>query len=281
MEAGEHIGRYQVARHLIDTAFSRLYLCTDPQLGRPVVVKAFAMDAAKPEPPFSRAEWMRRFIMEGRIMAGLDHPHILPVHETGRLEDGSPFMVLPFMRANLPRLIGFDVAEDGMAEDELPQALDVGQSRFILLQVLAALAYLHRRGIVHRDIKPANVLLTARQGGIAKLCDFGFARLGTASDVPPRAWIGTLDYISPEQRAGAGGVGPAADIYSIGALAWRLLAGRLPGPEDGRPPLSELVPQAPPGLVGWVEAAMAADPEKRPSAEDSLRMLATGMRLGA
>ncbi|ARJ67777.1 hypothetical protein WV31_20010 [Magnetospirillum sp. ME-1] len=281
MEAGEHIGRYQIARHLIDTAFSRLYLCTDTQLGRPVVVKAFAMDAAKPEPPFSRAEWMRRFIVEGRIMAGLDHPHVLPVYETGRLGDGSPYMVLPFMRANLPRLIGFDVAEDGMAEDEKPQALDAGQARFILLQLLAALAYLHRRDIIHRDIKPSNLLLTARQGGVVRLCDFGFARVGKASDVPPHAWIGTLDYISPEQRAGAGAVGPAADIYSTGALAWRLLAGRLPGPEEGRPSLSDLAPHTPPAFVAWVERAMAADPGARPSAEESLRMLATGMTLGA
>lgn len=277
----ERIGRYSIIRPLIDTVFSRLYLAADPVLDRAVVIKVFAMDAPDAEPPFSRAEWMRRFILEGRIMAGLDHPHILPVYETGRLEDGSPFMVLPFMRANLPRLIGFDVAEEGMAEDEKPQALDSGQSRFILLQVLAALAYLHRRDIVHRDIKPSNVLLTARQGGVAKLCDFGFARVGKASDAPPRAWIGTLDYISPEQRAGAGGVGPAADIYSAGAMAWRLLAGRLPGPVDGRPPLPDLAPLTPPGLVSWVEASMAPDPAKRPSAEESLRMLATGMRPGA
>lgn len=276
----ERLGRYEIRRHLIDTAFSRLFLAADPGLGRLVVIKVFAMAEDGAEPPFTRSDWLRRFMAEGRIMASLDHPHILGVHEVGRAEDGAPFLVLPFMPVNLPRLIGFDAAEDARQEDEMPRALGAGPARFILLQILAALAHLHRRGIVHRDVKPSNILLTAKADGIAKLCDFGMARVGAEPDTAPRAWIGTLDYISPEQRASAGTVTDRADIYSAGATAYRLLAGRLPGGE-GRPALSQAVPGLPDALCSWVEAAMDSDPARRPDAEQSLRMLALGAGRGA
>lgn len=276
----ESLGRYEIRRHLIDTTFSRLFLAVDPALARLVVIKLFAVSAEGAEPPFTRREWLRRFVDEGRIMAAIDHPHILGVHEIGRTEDETPFLVLPFMPVNLPRLIGFDVAEAAAGEDEHPKALDQGTTLFLLLQLLSALAHLHRRGIIHRDVKPSNILLTARRGGIAKLCDFGMARRGSAADAAPRAWIGTPDYISPEQMAGAGGVDDRSDIYSAGAVAYRLLTGRLPGGE-GRPPADELVPDLSPALSRWVAAAMDADPARRPDAETSLRGLAMGGSVGA
>ncbi|WP_050750649.1 serine/threonine-protein kinase [Paramagnetospirillum magneticum] len=263
------IGRYTVIRPLIETAFSRLILASDEALGRPVVIKIFAVDLARPEPPFSRSEWLGRFVAEGRIMASLDHINVLPVHEIGRQPDGTPYLVLPFMRANLPRLIGFDTDEPGMAEDERPQRLGHAVALPILFQVLSALAYLHGRGIIHRDIKPANILLTARQGGVAKLCDFGMARRGVGADAAPRAWFGTLDYISPEQRDGTGAVDGQADVYSTAAMAYRLLGGRLPG-DESRPPLPELAPDLPAGLRDWVAAALDPDPAKRPTAEQSV-----------
>ncbi|KIL99444.1 Serine/threonine-protein kinase PknB [Paramagnetospirillum magnetotacticum MS-1] len=269
----ETIGRYTVTRHLIDTVFSRLYLASDQALGRPVVIKVFAVDAAKPEPPFSRAEWLRRFVAEGRIMASLDHINILRVHEIGRMPDGAPYLVLPFMRANLPRLTGFDTDEPGMAEDERPQRLAVSVALPILFQVLSALAYLHGRGIVHRDIKPANILLTARQEGVVKLCDFGMARQGAATDAASNAWFGTLDYISPEQRGGTGAVDGQTDIYSTAAMAYRLLSGQLPG-DEARPPLTELVPSLPGALADWVADGMARDPAARPTAPQSLARIA-------
>jgi eukaryotic-like serine/threonine-protein kinase len=273
----EAIGRYQVSRHLIDTAFSRLFLAVDPALERPVVIKLFAVDAARPEPPFSRNEWARRFVQEGRIMAGLDHPNILSVHEIGRASDGMPFLVLPFMRANLPRLIGFDVIADGMPADERPQALPVAVALPIMGQLLAALAHLHERGIVHRDVKPGNILLTARTNGAVKLCDFGMARRGTGADADPCAWFGSAAYISPEQREAAGSVDDRADIYSAGVLAYRILGGRLPSPE-GRIPLAELVPDLPPSVGEWIDLALSREAERRPRARQSLQWLLSGAR---
>ena len=86
----ERIGRYQVTRFLIETVFARLYLAADMELGRHVVIKVFAVDAANPEPPFSRDEWRQRFLSEGRIMARLDHPQFrglrLSRHPVGQLQ---------------------------------------------------------------------------------------------------------------------------------------------------------------------------------------------------
>ncbi|MBI3445786.1 MAG: serine/threonine protein kinase [Magnetospirillum sp.] len=272
----ERIGRYVVTRFLIQTAFARLYLAADMQLGRSVVIKVFAVDNDAPEPPFSRDEWRRRFVAEGRIMARLDHPHILAIHETGSLDDGIPFHVLPLMACNLPRLIGFDAPESvipSLPEEERPKSLPLAECLPILRGVLAALAYLHARRIIHRDVKPNNVLLSARESGVAKLCDFGFARVGEAADTDPRAWIGTPDFISPEQAQGAGGVSDRTDVYSAGVLAYRMLSGRLPSvPGVGLP--SDL----PPWLADLVMAAMAAEPSRRPSAEEMLRWLISGAR---
>ncbi|RAU20962.1 hypothetical protein CU669_15325 [Paramagnetospirillum kuznetsovii] len=271
----ETIGPYRVRRPLIQSPFARLVLATDEQLERDVVIKVFAVDAAQPEPPFDAREWRRRFMMEGRIMARLDHPNLLGIYETATDESGQPYHVLPFMRTNLPRLIGLDLHDDELADAtalELPKSLPPDEVVRILRQVLAGLVHLHANGAVHRDVKASNVLLSARENGLARLCDFGMTKFGTGPDIPPGAWIGTLDYISPEQRRDAGSVTDRTDVYSAGVLAWRMLTGRLPGPTP--PPLADMVPGLKPHLVGVITAAMAEDPLMRPNAQQFLHGLA-------
>ncbi len=270
----ESIGRYAVRRFLVETDFARLYLAEDNDLQRYVVVKVFAVDPAAPEPPFTWKEWRNRFLGEGRIMARLDHPNVLGIHEFGKLESGEPYHVLPFMPANLPRLIGFDADEARaatMSELERPKSLPAAEVVRIMRQVLAGLDYLHANDVVHRDVKPANILLSARQGGQVKLCDFGMARIGGNRDIPAGAWIGTPAYISPEQREDAGRISDRADVYSAGVMAWRMLTGRLP--VSGAADASALAAEVP----GWVgEAVIGAldpSPERRPSAGEFLRRL--------
>jgi serine/threonine protein kinase len=203
-------------------------------------------------------------------MASLDHPNILGVLEFIRAANGSACLVLPFMRANLPRLIGFDFVAEGMPAEERPQRLPAAVALPILRQVMAALVYLHGQGIIHRDLKPGNILLTSRENGLVKLCDFGMARRGVADDARPDVWFGSLDYISPEQREGAGSVDEKTDIYSAAALGYRLLSGRLPA-DEGRRPLTELVPELPAGIHEWIEHGLDHDPKNRPTANQILQ----------
>lgn len=272
----ERIGKYLIHRPLIQSVFARLILARDEELERNVVIKVFAVNATSPEPPFSTAEWQKRFILEGRVMARLDHPNLLGIYESGRLKSGEPFHVLPFMPTNLPRLIGLDLPEEQMndaTEEEKPKSLPVTEVIRLIRQILSGLIHLHAHGIIHRDIKPANILLSARENGLARLCDFGMVKLGPKRDIPSGAWIGTPDYMSPEQKADAGLIDEKADIYAIGALIWRMLTGRIPGSTPPQPPL-ELLDIAPP-ITAIIASAMAPDPSHRPSAEQFLRSLTT------
>lgn len=263
-----------VRRFLVETVFARLYLAVDEALQRHVVIKVFAVDPLNPEPPLSHDGWRDRFLAEGRIMARLDHPYILGIYDTAALEDGTPYHVLPFMPCNLPRLIGFDADEAEaatMTHEERPKRLPSPVAIPLLRQLLMALAYLHGKGVIHRDVKPGNLLLTARENGTIKLCDFGMARIGNRPDLAPGAWIGTRAYMSPEQSAGMAALSDRADVFSAGVLAYRMLSGQLPPPSPI--PLSQCVEGLTPGLSDLIMSALRPEPKDRPSAEAMARAL--------
>ena len=270
----ERIGPYVVRRFLVETVFARLYLAVDEALQRYVVIKVFAVDPLTPEPPLSRHGWLDRFLAEGRVMARLDHPYILGIHDTAALEDGTPYHVLPFMPCNLPRLIGFDADEaqaETMTDEERPKRLAQAIAIPLLRQVLLALAYLHSKGVIHRDVKPGNLLLTARENGSIKLCDFGMAKIGNRPDLAPGSWIGTRAYMSPEQSTGVTALTDRADVFSAGVLAYRMLSGQLPAPSPI--PLIQRVEGLASGLSDLIMSALRPDPKDRPSAEVMARAL--------
>jgi serine/threonine-protein kinase len=271
----ERIGRYKIQRFLIQTAFSRLYLAEDEALGRLVVVKRFAVDPDKPEPPLTRDQWLERFLQEGRVMAGLDHPNILGAYELRRPDGDDPYLVLPFMRANLPRLIGFDLRPEDLdkaPEIERPRALPVPMALHVLRQVAGALTYLHGRKLVHRDIKPSNILLVTKETGSVKLCDFGMVRASRERDLPLGSWIGTPDYMAPEQAADAAAATDRSDVYGAAMLGFRMMVGRLAAAGD--PPLDQLVPKAGAALSDLLARGLDPDPGKRPTAFELLKGLA-------
>jgi serine/threonine-protein kinase len=128
---------------------------------------------------------------------------------------------------------------------------------------LGGLAAVHDSGFVHRDLKPANVLLTRRKGGAVKLCDFGMVKFPDWSESRAGTWLGTPDYIAPEQRENAPAVDARADVYSLGALGYRMLGGRLP---VGRfPSLIELGIAVPPALDALVMSCLSSSRKDRPS----------------
>ena len=209
-------GRYQVGDVLGRGGMAEVWRAIDSRLGRPVAVKMLRADLAT-DPTFQA-----RFRREAQSAAGLNHPTIVAVYDTGEDPDPVTGVSIPYIVMELvegPTLR--DVLRDG--RKILPErALELMQG------VLDALSYSHKAGIVHRDIKPANVMLTPT-GGV-KVMDFGIARAvadTSATMTQTAAVIGTAQYLSPEQARGET-VDSRSDLYSAGCLMYELLVGRPP-----------------------------------------------------
>jgi len=256
-------GRYDMLRTLGGGGMSTVYLACDPELDRLVAVKVLA-------PAFRViAEERERFRQEARLLASIDHPNVVGVHEFGG--DGD------FLYYVMPFVPGETLADCLERTDRLP----IDTTREILLSLTSALDAVHALGVVHRDVKPENVLLEAGTGRPV-LIDFGVARLKGIAELPGRA-VGTPDYMAPEQAVGDAACDARADIYALGVLGFRMLAGRLPFLGDTpravlakhvtqqAPRLSPLAPRAPRDLVAAIERCLRKEPSARWQGAPALR----------
>ncbi|MFE6507454.1 Stk1 family PASTA domain-containing Ser/Thr kinase [Nocardioides sp. NPDC057767] len=208
-------GRYEVGELLGRGGMAEVRKGTDHRLGRVVAIKRLRMDLA------SDATFQARFRREAQSSAKLNHPSIVSVYDTGeeKADDGvaQPYIVMEYVAGRTLR----DVLREG--RKILPErALEISSD------VLNALDYSHRNGIIHRDIKPGNVMLTP--AGDVKVMDFGIARaLNDAQSTMTQtaAVVGTAQYLSPEQARGEQ-VDARSDVYSAGCLLYELLTGRPP-----------------------------------------------------
>ncbi|CAA7625793.1 serine/threonine-protein kinase [Magnetospirillum sp. SS-4] len=266
---------WRFVHRLVETDFSDIWLAEDMRLGRRVAVKIFALklDGNGTRPPFDADEWRRRFIQEARLLARFDHPHIIPVVALDRLDDGRPAIFMQALSGSLRREIGTDDFEPeavaAMGESERPRAASPARTRQVLLELLSALVAIHGKGIVHRDIKPRNLLLSNGTGSRIKLIDFGMAK---APDEKPAAepfWIGTRDYISPEQYADSAQATDRSDIFSVGVIGIRMLTGSFPDREKLR-----AVQGLPPAFADLLCRALSYRAGQRPSALEMARNLA-------
>jgi len=188
-------------------------MATDLALNRKVVIKIL--------PPELTSDMMAaRFKREAEVTAHLQHPHILPIITAGQ-RNGLLFYIMPFIH-------GESLRERLKREHKLP----IEHAVSILCEVASALAYAHKQGVIHRDIKPENILL---EDGQAVLADFGIAAaLAGPAHVPGEKLtrtgisMGTVGYMAPEQALGSSDVDSRADIYSLGVVAYEMLAGTVP-----------------------------------------------------
>ncbi len=212
-------GRYEVGDLIGRGGMAEVHIGYDTRLGRNVAIKILRADLAR-DPSFQT-----RFRREAQAAAGLNHPSIVAVYDTGedhrRNENGAvqavPFIVMEYVEGHTVR----DILKGDVAAP-IEEAVEITQG------VLAGLEYAHHAGLVHRDIKPANVMLTPT--GAVKVMDFGIAR--ALADVgqtmtQTQAVVGTAQYLSPEQARGEN-VDARSDLYSTGCLLFELLTGRPP-----------------------------------------------------
>ena len=263
-ERGALLGnRYELEDVIGRGGMAEVWRAKDNRLGRQVAVKRLRVDLA------SDQTFQARFRREAQAAAGLNHPNIVSVYDTGEEIDPKSDIHVPYIVMELVEGITLrDVLRDG--RKILPErALEFTQG------ILDALAYSHRAGIVHRDIKPANVMLT--NSGTVKVMDFGIARAvadTSATMTQTAAVIGTAQYLSPEQARGEK-VDNRSDIYSTGVLLYELLVGRPPFVGDSpvsvayqhvrETPVapSTLDPEITPAMDAIVLKALSKDPAER------------------
>jgi serine/threonine-protein kinase len=237
-----------------------VYRATQLGLGRAVAIKVIAADRARD--PGLRS----RFALEARLAAAIDHPNLVPVHAAGE-EGGRLYLVMRYVDGT-----------DLHGELKRHGRLECGRAARVVAQVAAGLDAAHAAGLVHRDVKPANVLLS---GDHAYLGDFGLSRLSSSDSrfTESGAWVGTVDYMSPEHLRGEA-CDARSDVYALGCVLYAALTGDAPFRRDTvpatmsahlheEPPSVSLRAPVPRAFDAVVARALAKAPEDRyPSAGD-------------
>ena len=257
--------RYKVLNRIGSGGMADVYCAEDLQLGRRVALKLLYRRFAED------AEFVERFRREASSAAGLQHPNVVAVYDRGEFDD-TYYIAMEFLEGRSLKQV---VRQDGALEPD--RAID------LVIQILKAARFAHRRGIVHRDIKPHNVIVDDE--GRAKVTDFGIARAGASDMTETGSIMGTAQYLSPEQAQGHP-VDARSDLYSIGVVLYELLTGRVPFDaesavtialkqvsEEPTPP-SQLNPAISAQLEDVVTRALQKDPAYRfADADEFIRAL--------
>ena len=278
LKEGDLLKNYKIIRRIGVGGMGEVYLAEDNKLDRKVAIKVLGGSPEK-----DRLD-QKRFLREAKIASGLNHPNIMTVHEVGTSEE-THFIVCEYIEG---RILTAFIHEN---DPPLVEVLD------LLIQVVRALSVAHNLGIIHRDIKPENIMV--RDDGLAKILDFGLAKIAPAGDAEfdlggrsqdalstqKGLILGTIAYMSPEQ-ARAKRVDARSDLWSFGVILFQLMTGKLPFSEDTTsdllaslltrdpPKLSEFISGFPYELEKIIDRCLKRDSDERyPKAEDLLRDL--------
>src|SRR4051812_3878724 len=246
--------RYTIERKLGAGGMANVYLAEDGELGRRVAIKILNDRHSHDD------QFVERFRREAKNAAGLSHPNIVSIYDRGEF-DGSYYIAMEYLEGRTLKEL---IVRNGPTP--VPIAIDYAR------QVLSAIAFAHRNGVVHRDIKPHNIVV-GRDGRL-KVTDFGIARSGASQMTEAGSIIGTAQYLSPEQAKGAH-VDQRSDLYSVGIVLYEMLTGEVPFTGDTpveiamKPlstvpsPPSDLNDKVPHDLDAIVLRALSKEPEQR------------------
>jgi ABC-type transport system substrate-binding protein/predicted Ser/Thr protein kinase len=259
VRTGALLAGFRVDSPLGQGAMGTVYSAEETSSGRRVALKLLAPELAHDE------RFRRRFLRETELAASLDHPHVVQTLASGE-EDGTLYLAMAYVEGSDLRKL---LRREGRLEPE--RAID------LIEQVANALDTAHKAGLVHRDVKPGNILVAEEpEGEHAYICDFGLARhvSSVSSLTSERGFVGTIDYVPPEQIEG-GTIDGRADVYSLGCVLYECLAGA--GPfnreselsvlfahlNDPAPRLTDLRPDLPEPFDALFETALAKSPDDR------------------
>ena len=252
---GKQLGHYQIVASLGEGGMAAVYKAYQPAMDRYVALKVLPRHFA------SDPEFVKRFQQEAKVLAKLQHPHILPVFDFGEA-DGYTYIVMPFVQSGT------------LAELIIGQSLPWPQIYNIISQMGDALDYAHAHGLIHRDVKPTNILID--DSGHCLLTDFGLAKImeGSVHLTTSGAIMGTPAYMSPEQGMGRKLDG-RTDVYSLGVILYELTTGRAPyladtpmavmikHISDPLPLPRDINPEIPGAIERVILKALSKDPEDR------------------
>ena len=208
------LGRYQIVSELGRGAMGVVYKAHDPVIERDVAVKAIQL--AFQVVPEEKQLYLNRFYREAKAAGKLNHPNIVTIYDVDEdKETGTPFIVMEFLEGTTLQ----EIINDGIL-------LPVDDVKSIIIQIADALHYAHKQGVVHRDVKSANIILV--EGMKAKIMDFGIARLSTSDLTKSGQFIGTPNYMAPEQIDGKAMVDGRSDLFALGVIFYLLLTGERP-----------------------------------------------------
>ena len=244
---GRAVRGYELREQVGVGEFGIVYRAYQPSVGREVAVKVIRPDLVN-QPSF-----VRGFESEARLVAQLEHPHLVPLYDYWRDPEGA-YLVMRWLRGGSLR--------HALARG----AWNLEPASRLLAQVGAALAYAHRQGVVHRDVKPSNVLLD--EEGNAYLSDFGIAARLADTDNPAGPITSSPAYVSPEELAGHRRT-PGSDLYGLGLLTFELLTGQRPPMDGSLPSLNAVRPELPAALADVIVRATASDPDQRHASVDA------------
>lgn len=241
---------YSIQSTIGKGGMASVYLAVQESFGREVAIKVMSPQLLTDE------SFAKRFLREAKIVAQLNHPHIVPVYDVGQTGDWH-YMAMEFVGG-------------GHLKQRIREGLSPGEAERVLREMAAALDYAGERGFVHRDVKPDNIMF--REDGSAVLMDFGIARAADSDEQMTRMGtvVGTPRYMSPEQHRG-GDIDARADIYSLGVLFFEMLTGKPPFSGDdpmaiGIAHIREPIPRLPRELRRYqslLKRLLAKDPEER------------------
>ena len=266
----EKLGKYQVIEQIGRGGMGVVYKANDPLLNRVVALKVISETVGESD------ELRARFFREAKACAQLNHPNIITIYDLGE-DAGRLFIVMEYLEGEeLRQVIGR--RRDLALESKLA----------LMVQICEGLAYAHQRGIIHRDIKPGNIFIS--HNGVAKILDFGLARIASANDDLTRTslFLGTLRYMAPEQARG--GVDQRSDMFAAAAMFYELVAYHPPLPaDDPMALLGELHssslpsrfrpdPAIPEDLGAVMERALRTDPQERFRNMGEMREALNGVR---
>lgn len=253
---GTRLGPYEILEEIGKGGMATVFRAYQPSIGRYVAIKVIHRAIATDD----RA--VERFQREARLIARLEHPHLLPVYDYDGAHE-PPYIVMRYLEGGTLK----DVVDKG--------ALPVVDTSYLLRQISSALDYAHRQSVIHRDIKPSNIMIDYDGNGF--LMDFGIARLSTSGEGLTQTGfaVGTPGYMAPEQGMGMDSIDHRADIYALGVMVFQMITGKMPYSaetplgvvmkhiNDPVPSARAINPQLPEVLDAALMRAMAKKPEDR------------------